>query len=37
MEEKKIYQIDDKPIPEIDNEELNANDFYFTNKGYEEL
>lgn len=35
--EKGIYQIDDDPASKIDKEDLDAENFYFTNKGYKEL
>ncbi len=35
--EKGVYQIDDDPAPEINGEDLDAENFYFTNKGYNEL
>lgn len=36
-EEKEVYQIDNDLAPEVDEEDLDANSSYFTNKGYEEL
>lgn len=36
-EEKRVYQIDDNPAFEIDEKDLNAENSYFTNKGYKEL
>ena len=36
-EEKRVYQIDDDPAPEIDEEDLNAKNSYFTNEGYDKL
>ena len=36
-EEKGVYQIDDDPAPEVDEEDGDAESFYFTNEGYEEL
>lgn len=37
MEEKSVYQINNEPTPEIKKNKLDINNFYFTNKGYEEL
>lgn len=37
IKEKGIYEIDNNPASEIDEEDLNAKNFYFTNKGYKEL
>lgn len=35
--EKKIYQIDNKLIWEIEKDKLNINNSYFKNKGYDKL
>ena len=34
-EKKRVYQIDNDPTPEIDEEDLDAENSYFTNEGYE--
>lgn len=36
-EEKRVYQIDDDLALEVNEEDLDAESFYFTNKGYKEL
>lgn len=36
-EEKGVYQIDDDPAPKIDGENLDAENSYFTNEGYDKL
>lgn len=36
-EEQRVYQIDNDPAPEIDEEDLDAENSYFTNKGYDKL
>ena len=36
-EEKEVYQIDSDLAPEVNKEDLNAENSYFTNKGYKKL
>lgn len=37
MKEKAVYQINNKPNPEIEEDDPNRGDAYYTNKSFEEL